>query len=85
LANIVRRLPAKLNLIPFNPVAGWLEYRPPKRKQIVAFRDRLLESGVPVSIRWSRGADARAACGQLALDLQARDTGETESGPRRRT
>ena len=29
--------------------------------------DRLLDDGIPVSIRWSRGAGARAACGQLAL------------------
>jgi adenine C2-methylase RlmN of 23S rRNA A2503 and tRNA A37 len=34
---------------------------------VEAIRDRLLALGVPVSIRWSRGAEARAACGQLAL------------------
>jgi 23S rRNA (adenine2503-C2)-methyltransferase len=68
LAALLRRNPAaKLNLIPFNPVAGWLPYRPPGRDRIVAFRDRLLSQGSPVSIRWSRGAEARAACGQLAL------------------
>ena len=67
LAKLVRRMPAKLNLIPFNPVPGWLDYRPPERRRILDTRDRLLELSVPVSIRWSRGADARAACGQLAL------------------
>jgi 23S rRNA (adenine2503-C2)-methyltransferase len=64
---ILRRHSAKLNLIPFNAVPGWLDYRPPPRARIVAVRDRLLAEGLPVSIRWSRGADARAACGQLAL------------------
>ncbi len=68
LAKILRRSPAaKLNLIPFNPVPGRLPYRPPNRAHVVAIRDRLLAKGLPVSIRWSRGADARAACGQLAL------------------
>jgi 23S rRNA (adenine2503-C2)-methyltransferase len=67
LAAIVRSLPAKLNLIPFNPVPEWLDYRPPSRRRVVAIRDRLLEAGARVSIRWSRGAEARAACGQLAL------------------
>ena len=68
LAALLQRNPAaKLNLIPFNAVAGWLPYRPPRRDQVVGFRDRLLAQGLPVSIRWSRGVEARAACGQLAL------------------
>jgi 23S rRNA (adenine2503-C2)-methyltransferase len=67
LARIVRGVPAKLNLIPFNAVEGQLDYRAPKRRRVLWIRDRLLDERVPVSIRWSRGADARAACGQLAL------------------
>jgi len=67
LAGLVRGLPAKINLIPFNPVPGWLAYRSSPRARVVRVRDSLLESGVAASIRWSRGADARAACGQLAL------------------
>jgi 23S rRNA (adenine2503-C2)-methyltransferase len=67
LARIVRALPAKLNLIPFNAVEELLAYRSPARKRVLWIRDRLLDDRVPVSIRWSRGADARAACGQLAL------------------
>ena len=68
LAALVRRVRAKLNLIPFNPVPDRLVYRAPRRARVVAIRDRLLALGAPVSIRWSRGADARAACGQLALN-----------------
>jgi len=67
LAKLLRANPAKLNLIPFNEVPGWLPYRAPDRERVVAIRDRLLAEGLPVSIRWSRGAAARAACGQLAV------------------
>jgi 23S rRNA (adenine2503-C2)-methyltransferase len=67
LAELVRGMPVKVNLIPFNPVPGWLTYRAPSRTKVLRLRDRLLEAGVATSIRWSRGADARAACGQLAL------------------
>ncbi|NIM02139.1 MAG: 23S rRNA (adenine(2503)-C(2))-methyltransferase RlmN [Acidobacteria bacterium] len=67
LADIARRARAKVNLIPFNPVPGWLTYRPPSRARTEAIRDRLSDRGTRVSIRWSRGAQARAACGQLAL------------------
>jgi 23S rRNA (adenine2503-C2)-methyltransferase len=77
LARLVRPLPAKINLIPFNAVAGELPYHAPAKHKILAIRDRLLRLGLSVSIRWSRGADARAACGQLALRqstaLQAKD------------
>jgi 23S rRNA (adenine2503-C2)-methyltransferase len=67
LARLLRTHPAKLNLIPFNEVPGWLAYRTPAKARILEIRDRLLAAGLPVSIRWSRGAEARAACGQLAL------------------
>jgi 23S rRNA (adenine2503-C2)-methyltransferase len=67
LAKLLRANPAKLNLIPFNEVPEWLPYASPDREAIVAIRDRLLGMGLPVGIRWSRGAAARAACGQLAV------------------
>lgn len=67
LARLTRGLPVKVNLIPFNAVAGWLPYRAPTRERVEAFRDGLLARQVPTSVRWSRGAEARAACGQLAL------------------
>jgi 23S rRNA (adenine2503-C2)-methyltransferase len=67
LEKLLRANPAKLNLIPFNAVPEWLDYKPPSRERITAIRDRLLSKDLRVSIRWSRGADARAACGQLAI------------------
>ena len=68
LSRIVSGLRAKLNLIPFNEVPGRLPYRAPAHDRVLDFLRRLLDQRVPVSIRWSRGAEARAACGQLALD-----------------
>ncbi len=67
LGRLVRGLPAKLNLIPFNPVPGRLSYDAPPRERVLQIRDRLLADRVPVSVRWSHGAEARAACGQLAI------------------
>jgi 23S rRNA (adenine2503-C2)-methyltransferase len=74
LAAIARAHRAKLNLIPFNPVPGRLAFRPPRSERVLAIRDRLLAQDLPVGIRWSRGAEARAACGQLALP-RLRETG----------
>jgi 23S rRNA (adenine2503-C2)-methyltransferase len=82
LTRIVRRVPAKLNLIPFNAVPGRLPFSSPSRERVLRFRQRLLDQRVPVSIRWSRGADARAACGQLATEpagLEASRTSTHES------
>ncbi len=67
LGRLAGGLGAKINLIPFNEVPGRLPYRAPSRERVLAVRDALLAGGRRVSIRWSRGADARAACGQLAL------------------
>jgi 23S rRNA (adenine2503-C2)-methyltransferase len=77
LRKILKTHRAKLNLIPFNPVPGWLPYRAPPRAEVVSIRDRLLDAGVRVSVRWSRGFEARAACGQLAVlpDRQAEGGG----------
>jgi 23S rRNA (adenine2503-C2)-methyltransferase len=68
LARILGSCRAKLNLIPFNPVPGRLPYEPVSKERVAEIRDRLLERKLPVSIRWSRGVEARAACGQLALE-----------------
>jgi 23S rRNA (adenine2503-C2)-methyltransferase len=68
LAKIVRGIRSKVNLIPFNPVPGKLNFEPPPPARVQAIRDKLLQLGAPVSIRWSAGADARAGCGQLAIE-----------------
>ncbi len=62
---LVANLRAKVNLIPWNP--GELPYRPPQLERIEEFRRILAEKGVPTFVRYSRGQDIMAACGQLAL------------------
>jgi 23S rRNA (adenine2503-C2)-methyltransferase len=55
----------KVNLIPWNP--GELPYRESSPERIEEFRRILVDRGVPVFVRYSRGRDVMAACGQLAL------------------
>jgi len=55
----------KVNLIPWNP--GELPYREPFEESLEEFRRILVERGVPAFVRYSRGRDVMAACGQLAL------------------
>jgi len=64
-ARLLVGLRAKINLIPWNP--GELPYRPPAAERVDEFRDVLTAKGVPTFVRYSRGQDVRAACGQLAL------------------
>ena len=55
----------KVNLIPWNP--GELPYRESSPERIEQFRQILVGRGVPTFVRYSRGRDVMAACGQLAL------------------
>jgi 23S rRNA (adenine2503-C2)-methyltransferase len=54
----------KVNLIPFNPTPG--EFTGSSRGSIAAFRSVLERSGIPTTVRLTRGRDIAAACGQLA-------------------
>jgi 23S rRNA (adenine2503-C2)-methyltransferase len=64
-ARLLAGLPAKVNLIPWNP--GELPYRAPEPERTEEFRSVLLEKGILAFVRYSRGRDISAACGQLAL------------------
>lgn len=64
-ARLIDGLRAKVNLIPWNP--GELPYRAPEAARVEQFRNVLADKGVPAFIRYSRGGDVSAACGQLAL------------------
>ena len=64
-ARLLIGLRSKVNLIPWNP--GELPYRPPAAESVTEFRDVLAAKGVPAFVRYSRGQDVNAACGQLAL------------------
>jgi len=65
LARVVRSVPCKINLIPFNPFAG-SSFRRSSAAAVAAFRDVLYEQGYTVTVRRTRGDDIDAACGQLA-------------------
>jgi len=62
---LLANLRAKVNLIPWNP--GNLPFRAPNAETIEEFQRVLIDKGVPAFIRYSRGQDVFAACGQLAL------------------
>ena len=61
---LLANIRAKVNLIPWNP--GNLPYRAPAPEQIEEFQRVLIEKDVPAFVRYSRGQDVFAACGQLA-------------------
>ena len=66
LARLLEGTGFHVNLIPWNPVAT-LPFRPSPRERAQAFWDRLRARGIATHFRRARGADAEAACGQLAL------------------
>jgi 23S rRNA (adenine2503-C2)-methyltransferase len=65
LPRLLRGIPSKVNLIPWNPVEG-LGFVRPAADRIRTFQDSLRAHGLPVYIRTPRGDDVDAACGQLA-------------------
>ena len=71
LVALVRDMPCKFNLIPFNafPAAG---LQGSSRTRIRAFGEVLLQAGIVTTIRKTRGDDIDAACGQLAGAVQDR-------------
>ena len=71
LAAFARRFPAKVNLIPFNPHEG-AGFEPPAEARVSALCGLVVDAGVPVSVRRSRGQDVAGACGQLVRQGQTR-------------
>jgi 23S rRNA (adenine2503-C2)-methyltransferase len=71
LARLVRDVPCKFNLIPWNPFPG-AGFATSPRGRIVAFQKTLMEAGYVTTIRKTRGDDIAAACGQLAGRVQDR-------------
>ncbi len=66
LARLLARHRCTVNLIPFNPVAD-SPYRRPDRASVGAFRQELGKANVIATVRWSRGVEGDAACGQLRV------------------
>lgn len=72
LAGLLKGLTSHVNLIPFNP---WTDsgFSGTPRGRLTEFERTLKDAGVSVSVRFSRGRDAGAACGQLALQGAGRN------------
>ncbi|GGY44964.1 dual-specificity RNA methyltransferase RlmN [Bacterioplanes sanyensis] len=64
LAELMKQVPCKINLIPFNPFPN-SGYKRPSNNRVYRFRDHLINAGHVVTIRSTRGDDIDAACGQL--------------------
>jgi 23S rRNA (adenine2503-C2)-methyltransferase len=75
---LLRNIPSKVNLIPWNPHTAHggpgPRFERPSDERVMAFHRLLLERGVPVYVRRSRGDDIDAACGQLAAKPTAVET-----------
>ena len=70
LVRLLRGIRAKVNLIPFNDWEG-AEFRRPPLPRILAFQSILLDAGLTTTVRWSKGEDIGAACGQLREPVPA--------------
>ena len=64
LADRLRGFQSHVNLIPYNPIQE-VDYQRPNAKRIQSFVSVLKQRGIAVSVRYSRGLEADAACGQL--------------------
>lgn len=66
---LVRDVPCKFNLIPFNPFPG-SPFRRSQAERVRRFGDILMQAGIVTTTRKTRGDDIDAACGQLAGQVQ---------------
>jgi 23S rRNA (adenine2503-C2)-methyltransferase len=64
LRRLLAGIPCKVNLIPYNPAAT--RFKRPDDAAVSRFAEWLAPMPAPVSVRWSKGSDIDAACGQLA-------------------
>ncbi len=70
LARLLVGVPSRLNLIPHNPFPG-SALKAPTDARVLEFHDRMVKQGSLCLVRWPRGREIAAACGQLALAKQA--------------
>lgn len=64
LAKLIKGFPTHVNLIPYNPITD-ADYQRPNKNRIDQFLEILTKQNITVSVRYSRGLEANAACGQL--------------------
>jgi len=68
---LLKDLPCKINLIPFNPFPG-SGYKKPSSMEVRFFQNLLMEGGFITTVRTTRGDDIDAACGQLVGQVEDR-------------
>lgn len=68
-AELLRGMRAKVNLIALNPGPG-IEFSTPAEARVAAFQQILIKAGVPAFVRRPRGRDIYAACGQLKQTVE---------------
>lgn len=71
LIELLKAVPSKINLIPFNPFPH-APYKKPNNMRVRAFQEVLLKAGYVTTVRTTRGDDIDAACGQLVGQVQDR-------------
>lgn len=71
LIELLRDLPCKINLIPFNPFPG-SGYKRPSSMEVRKFQEWLMAAGYITTVRTTRGDDIDAACGQLVGQVEDR-------------
>ncbi|MCK5160762.1 MAG: 23S rRNA (adenine(2503)-C(2))-methyltransferase RlmN, partial [Candidatus Aureabacteria bacterium] len=64
LIDLLKGFSCKINLIPFNSAIG-TTFEVPEKEKVLEVGKQLKNAGMNVTVRWSKGADADAACGQL--------------------
>lgn len=71
------RIPAKVNLIPFNPWPG-APYECSSPERVKRFSDIVFEGGISAPVRRPRGQDIMAACGQLKSAAEKKSRAELD-------
>jgi len=64
-SSMLRGIPSKINIIPYNP-NDFSNYKTPSKVKVDEFTEFLSEMGHTVMVRWSKGKNIKSACGQLA-------------------
>ena len=77
LVRLVRKVPSKINLIPFNPFPG-TRFERSDESVIRQFQSILIDAGVLTMVRRTRGDDIDAACGQLKGQVMDRTRRQAE-------
>lgn len=77
LVKLVRKVPSKINLIPFNPFPG-TRFERSDESVIRQFQTILIDAGVLTMVRRTRGDDIDAACGQLKGQVMDRTRRQAE-------